>query len=152
MLLRICISALSQSTVLRKCRRKHGTAISGLKIRHLHFCSSQLDPDLISWDPKLLIHLANVELPNVELPNVELPNAELSNVELPNAESYPTSNITQRRILQNVLQNIYRTGSRILQNVLQNIYRTGSRILQNVPQRILKNVGFKGNVQISGNA
>jgi hypothetical protein len=55
-----------------------------------------------------LIHLANVELPNVELPNVELlnvelPNAELPNVKLPNVESYPTSNITQRRILQNVL-------------------------------------------------
>ncbi len=55
-----------------------------------------------------LIHLANVELPNVELPyvellNVELPNAKLPNVELPNAESYPTSNITQRRILENVL-------------------------------------------------
>jgi hypothetical protein len=32
--------------------------------------------------------------------NAELPNVELSNVELPNAENYPTSNNTERRILQ----------------------------------------------------
>jgi hypothetical protein len=55
------------------------------------------------------IHLANVVLPNVELLNVELPNVKLLNAKLPNAEKLPnveycpTSNITQRRILQNVL-------------------------------------------------
>jgi hypothetical protein len=45
--------------------------------------------------------LLNAELLNTELLNAELPNAELPNVELPNAENYPTSNITERRILQN---------------------------------------------------
>jgi hypothetical protein len=47
------------------------------------------------------IQLANAELLNAELWNAELLNAELPNVELPNAENYPTSNITERRILQN---------------------------------------------------
>ncbi len=47
--------------------------------------------------------------------NAELPNAELPNVELPKAENYPTSNITERRILQNV--EYYRTGGRILYEV-----------------------------------
>ncbi len=64
------------------------------------------------------IHLVNVELPNVKLPNVKLLNVILPNVilpnvkllnakllyaKLPNAKNYPMSNITQCRILQNVL-------------------------------------------------
>ncbi len=73
-----------------------------------------------------MIHLANVELPNVELPNVELlnvelPNAELPNVELPNAENYPTSNITQRRILANV--EYYKTYCRIFTERVVEYYR-----------------------------
>jgi hypothetical protein len=60
-------------------------------------CVSNLNVlDTVS-EPELL----DAELLNAELLNAELPNAELPNVELPNAENYPTSNITERRILQN---------------------------------------------------
>jgi hypothetical protein len=76
---------------------------------------------------QFLIHLANVELPNVELPNIELlnielPNAELPNVESPNAENYPTSNITQRRILPNV--EYYKTYCSIFTERVVEYYRT----------------------------
>jgi hypothetical protein len=63
----------------------------------------------------------NVELPNEELLNAKLPNAELLKAELPNAENYPTSNITQHRILPNV--EYYKTSCRIFTERVEN-YRT----------------------------
>ncbi len=48
------------------------------------------------------VELQNTEFQNAEFQNIELQNAELQNAELQNVESYRTSNLTERRILQNV--------------------------------------------------
>jgi uncharacterized protein YjbI with pentapeptide repeats len=73
----------------------------GLETRRIQLANAELlNAELLNAE-LLNAELPNAELPNAELPNAELPNAVLPNVELPNAKNYPTSNITERQILQN---------------------------------------------------